>query len=216
MSRSHQSHRLRASRTLMPAGATLILLLLASFTLGAEQAGTPTPPPVPEVSPIISASYPTDLDGNRIDDALEAGTGAQGEISIAAEEMIGVELIFNEPITQRQIDEFLRLGGQITYIYEVLSYGWNGSISRQNIGLLPSAMGPALVQVEAIQRIQYCMDTATQVGRVRPIWKAGFAGLADGLHGDSKTTIGFLGGGVDATHADLQGRNVYWMERHRG
>ena len=28
------------------------------------------------------------------------------------------------------------------------------------------------------------MDTATQTGRVRPIWKAGFAGVANGLRGD--------------------------------
>ena len=200
----------------MPAGATLILLLLASFTLGAEQAGTPTPPPVPEVSPIISASYPTDLDGNRIDDALETGTGAQGEISIAAEEMVEVELIFRQPITQHQIDEFLRLGGQITYVYQVLSHGWNGYIPRQNIGLLPAAMGPAFAQVEAVHQVQYTMDTATQTGRVRPIWKEGFAGVAGGLRGDAKTTIGFLGGGVDGTHADLKGRNVYWLERHPG
>jgi len=89
MPTSHQSHSLRASRTLMSAGTMLFVLLLSSFTLGAEQAGTPTPPPVPEVSPIISGSYPADLDGNRIDDALEDGTGAQGELSIAAQEMVG-------------------------------------------------------------------------------------------------------------------------------
>jgi hypothetical protein len=36
--------------------------------------------------------------------------------------------------------------------------------------------------------------------------------VAGGLRGDAKTTIGFLGGGVDATHADLKGRNVYWLD----
>ena len=212
MPTSHHSHSLRAFGTRMPAGAMLIFLLLASFTLGAEQAGTPTPPPVPEVSPIISGSYPADLDGNRIDDALEAGTGAQSEISIAAQEMVGVELIFKEPITQRQIEEFLRLGGQITYIYQTLSYGWNGQLPSENVKLLPSALGATLVQVEAVQQFRPYMDAATQTGRVRPVWKAGFAGNQTGFSGDPGTTIAFIGDGVDGTHADLKGRNVYWKD----
>jgi hypothetical protein len=212
MPKSRQNHCLRASRTLMPAGTMLILLLLASFTLGAEQAGTPTPPPVPEVSPIISGSYPADWDGNRIDDALEAGAGTQGEISIAAPKMIGVELIFNEPIAQGQIDEFLRLGGRITYIYQTLSFGWNGQLPADNVKLLPSVMGATLVQVEAVQQFRPYMDAATQNGRVRPIWKAGFAGSQTGFSGDPTTTIAYVGDGVDGTHKDLKGRNVYWHD----
>jgi subtilisin family serine protease len=212
MPSSHHSHRLRTFRVRMPAGVMLMFLLLASLALGAEQAGIPTPPPVPEVSPIISGSYPTDLDGNRIDDALEAGTGAQGEISIAAQEMIGVELIFNEPITQGQIDEFLRLGGQITYIYQALSFGWNGRLPAESVKLLPSALGATLVQVEAVQQFRPYMDTATQTGRVRPVWKAGFAGNQTGFSGDPTTTIACVGDGIDGTHQDLKGRNVYWKD----
>ncbi len=196
----------------MPAGAMLISLLLASFTYAAEPAGTLAPPPIPEVSPIISGSYPADLDGNRIDDALEADTGAQGEISIAAEEMAGVELIFNEPITQPQIDEFLRLGGQITYIYQTLSFGWNGQLPAQNVKLLPSAMGATLVQVGSIQQFERYMDAASQTGRVRPVWKAGFAGNQAGFSGDPGTTIAYLGDGIDGNHKDLKGRNVYWRD----
>jgi subtilisin family serine protease len=193
-------------------GATLLFLLLASFTYGAGPVGTPTPPPVPEVLPVISGSYPADLDGNRIDDALEAGTGAQSEISIAAQEMVGVELIFNEPITQRQIDAFLRLGGQITYVYQTLSYGWNGQLPAEKVKLLPSALGATLVQVEAVQQFRPYMDAATQTGRVRPIWKAGFAGSPTGFSGDPGTTIAYVGGGIDGTHKDLKGRNVYWHD----
>ncbi|MCU0917622.1 MAG: S8 family serine peptidase, partial [Planctomycetes bacterium] len=188
-------------------GWLLICLLSASLVYAAGPIGAPTPPPVPQVAPIISGDYPADGNGNRIDDSLEGG-----EVSIAAAEMVEVELIFNEPITQAQINAFLGLGGQITYIYEAVSFGWNGYISRQNINLLPAALGAALVQVEAVQQIEYYMDTATQVARVRPVWQKGFAGVANGIHGDPNTTIGLLGGGVDATHADLKGRNVYWID----
>jgi subtilisin family serine protease len=192
-----------------------LLALLVGWTSLAGAAGpigTPTPPPTPQVPPIISGSYPTDLDGNRISDDLEPSTGRDGGLSIASTDMVEVELIFDEPITQQQIDDFLRLGGQITYIYQAVSFGWNGYISRQAIALLPSVMGPALVQVEAVQQVRYYMDTATQTGRVRPVWKAGFAGVANGLRGSPDTTIGFLGGGVDAAHADLKGRNAYWTD----
>ncbi len=188
------------------AGTLLVALLSASLTYGA---GSLTPPPPPKVLPIISGTYSTDLNGNRIADSLEL---APGQVSIASDERVEVELIFKEPISQHQIDEFLRLGGQITYLYEAISYGWNGWISRGNIAALPAAMGPTLVQVEAVQQVRYCMDTATQTGRVRPIWKAGFAGVAGGVRGDPNTTIAFLGNGVDGTHADLQGRCVYWKD----
>ena len=203
-----QARRRRCTGT-RASGILLIFLLSASLAYGAGPVGTPTPPPAPRVPPIISGDYAGDLNGNRINDALEFGIGG---ISIASAEMVEVELIFNEPVTQRQMDEFLRLGGQITYVYQAVSFGWNGLISRPNISLLPSAMGPALVRVEAVQQIQYYMDTSTQVGRVRPIWKAGFAGIANGFRGDPNTTIGLLGGGVDAAHADLRGRNVYWID----
>jgi len=97
----------------------LICLLSASLGYAAGPIGTPTPPPPPQVAPIISGDYSADTNGNCIDDSLEGG-----EVSIAAAEMVEVELIFNEPVTQAQINEFLRLGGQITYMYEAVSFGW--------------------------------------------------------------------------------------------
>lgn len=174
--------------------------------------GAPTPPPAPEVSPIISWSYPTDLDGNRIHDELEQNLGRRGDLAIAEEARIKVELIFSEPVTQDQIDAFLSLGGQITYLYKSLSYGWNGSIPAGCLHMLPDSMGDTLVQVEPVHSLKPHMDMATQTGRVRPIWKAGFAGQATGLSGGANTTIGFVGGGVDDVHMDLKERCVYWQD----
>lgn len=217
---SHRGYGLRTSQRTVHAGPgsplgsralgwLLVSLLSVSLAYGAGSIGSPTPPAPPQVPPVISETYSTDLNGNGIGDTLELGPGG---ISIAADESVEVELIFKEPITQHQIDEFLRLGGQITYIYQAVSYGWNGTIARGNIAAVPGAMGSTLVQVEEVQQVQYCMDTSTQIGRVRPVWKAGFAGLANGVRGDPATTIGLLGGGVDATHADLRGRCVYWKD----
>jgi len=174
----------------------------------------PVPPPAPQVPPVICVTYPADLDGNRINDNLEQGSGEAGRLSITAvsETMTKVELVFREPVTQAQIDAFLGLGGRITYVFQAISYGWTGLIPSDCLALLPSAMGETLVQVEPIYRFEPYMDTATQVGRVRPIWKPGFAGSAAGISGSSNTTIGFVGDGVDATHMDLEGRCVYWND----
>jgi hypothetical protein len=200
-------------RAIRAAGLLLISLWSVPLAHGAGVIGSPTPPPAPRVPPIISADDATDLNGNRINDALEASIGTPGGLSIAsAPEPVAVELIFREPVTQRQIDDFLRLGGRITYLYQAVSYGWNGLIPPQKVRLLPAAMGPTLVQVEAVGQWEPYLDQATQVGRVRPVWKPGFAGSPIGFSGDPNTTIAFLGGGVDATHTDLQGRCLYWRD----
>src|SRR5689334_18373365 len=93
-------------------------------------------PPKPVVAPLIGAHYANDADGDRIDDQLltranqaiaaEKAAVTPGEKSQARaklDELVTVELIFKEPVTQQQIDRFAALGGEITYIYKALSYG---------------------------------------------------------------------------------------------
>ena len=140
------------------------------------------PPAPPHVAPTISRTYSGDLNGNRINDDLEAAV-ARPRVSpspatrqAAGSRMIAVELVFSEPVTQRQIDDFLALGGEITYLFKAISYGWNGRIPREQVALLPAVMGPSLVQVEPIRRLVAYMDLSSRTGRVRPIWQAGFAG----------------------------------------
>jgi hypothetical protein len=196
-------------------GLLPFVLLGASLTYGSGPIRTPTPPAPPQLAPVITGQYPTDLNNNRISDELERSPGAAGGISIAAsaeEQMVKVELIFSEPVTQQQIDEFLRLGGEITYVFRAVSYGWNGRIPQAGIAALPSALGPTLVQVEPVERFRPYLDAATQTGRVRPIWKPGFAASTTGFQGSPSTTIAFIGDGVDATHTDMRGRCVYWRD----
>jgi len=174
-----------------------------------------TPPASPKVAPTISGSYPSDADGDRIDDTLQSRAAPSGKrlgTLSSGGETTSVELVFSQPVTQAQIDAFLDFGGEITYMYKAVSYGWNGRIALDAIGLLPSVMGSTLVLVEPVARARPYMDRATQTGRVRPIWKPGFADHADGLHGNPNTTIAFIDTGVDRTHVDLAGRCVYWND----
>jgi hypothetical protein len=207
-----QSGRVSWAATLV-AGGLVFSLWSVCLARGAASLAAPTPPPAPRVPPTISVDDAADRNGNRIDDVLDTYTGSAGELSIAsAPELVAVEMIFREPVTQPQIDEFLRLGGRITYLYRAVSYGWNGLMPAQNVKLLPSAMGPALVRVEAPQSLEPYLDRATQVGRVRTVWKPGFAGSSIGFSGDPNTTIAFLGSGADASHTDLQNRCSYWRD----
>ncbi len=207
-------------------GVFLVLMLLLVSVQGAYAAGSGrlfTPPPVPDVAPVISGMYPEDLDGNRIADELDSADLPSGPSTLfdasrslsplAGAESVDVELIFDEPVTQDQIDTFLQLGGEITYMYQAVSFGWNGRIDRDCVSLLPSAMGPtlALVTPRTLQ-IQLHMDLATQDARVRPVWQPGFAGSVDGFRGDPNTTIAIVDTGVDNTHPDFAERFVYWSD----
>jgi subtilisin family serine protease len=194
---------------------TIIILFLSGLVFGQSL----TPPPPPEIPPIISESYSSDMDGNKIDDTLQnrmveisnmkllASTEAEREKKKSIfDELIDVELIFKEQITQQQIDEFLLLGGEINYIYKAISYGWHGRIPLRRISELPRLMGPTLVLLDQPREARLDMDLAIRTGRVRRCWEA------LGFNGDPNITIGFIDTGVDGTHPDLAGRKAYWKD----
>ncbi len=206
-------------------GACVALALLGSVCARAAS-GTTTPPPAVSIPPVIGGVYGNDTDQSRIDDRLEervtakrqatAGAVSRGLSSQAAGDTVAVELIFSKPVTQSQIDAFTGMGGTITYMYQAISYGWTGRISLDRVSALPGLMGSSLVLVEPTVRVRlYNTDRATLGGRVRPVWRPGFAGSALGFNGDPNTTIGFMDTGVDAEHQDLAGRLVYWQDLNR-
>ena len=185
----------------------------------------PVPPPEPVVRPLIANTYPEDSDGDRIADSLLAqvvtlqaiaNTSQIGpEIIEAQSELaasVDVELIFNSQITEEQLKNFTEMGGEITYLYRSVSYGWNGRIPRNLIGTIPQVMGDNLVLVNEPVRAQLHLDKATRTGRVRSIWAPGFAGSTSGYSGDTTITIAIVDTGVDGSHTDLSGRQVYWHD----
>ena len=183
-----------------------------------------TPPPMPDVAPLIGQAYASDANRDRIDDRLSlkiatANTARlsastqmkvdQAQAALAA--LVDVELVFQTQITQKQIDAFLAQGGQIAYIYQAVSYGWNGRIPLGKAAALPALMGASLVLIHEAKPMKLHMDTATRTGRVRPIWASGFAGKS-GFSGNTNITIGIVDTGVDESHPDLTGRRVYWRD----
>ncbi len=181
------------------------------------------PPPKPDIAPLIAENYPTDANRDRIEDAL-AGKAREASLALKAagtpEDMalaqaalakkIDVELVFKQPITQQQIDAFIALGGEITYLYKAVSYGWNGRVPLGKVSEIPVAMRETLVLIEEPKPATTALYEATRTGRVRPIWAPGFAGSASGFEGNTNVTIAVIDTETDNTHPDLAGRRVYW------
>ncbi|MEN8262674.1 MAG: S8 family serine peptidase [Nitrospirota bacterium] len=183
-----------------------------------------TPPRRPVVVPVISQIYNNDKDRDKIDDSLlnrsekalraeRLAVVPQDRINAGKQldEMVNVELIFTEQITQKQIDDYIASGGEIDYIYKAVSYGWNGRMSLRSVRNTAFLMGGTLVLLEETKEAELHMRIATQTGRVRPVWANGFAG-SSGYDGDSSISIAIIDTGVDDSHSDLSGRNVYWQD----
>ena len=205
----------------------LLTICLASIlVVGDAASGEMFTPPLPlEILPIIGTTYSNDLNRNAIDDELESkATTAMTRLKSAVTlketkevesllaNTIEVELIFNDQVTQQQIDDFQNHGGEIDYIYKAVSYGWNGRITLQEVNTLPSLMGATLVLVQEAKTVAMHMDLASRTGRVRPIWASGFAGNPSGFDGSNTITIAIVDTGIDAAHSDLSGRQTYWRD----
>lgn len=187
------------------------------------------PPAPPDVKPLIAEAYSNDSDADRVDDglmkrveaarrSLAAATAPKDKTDARAalDARIDVELVFREPVTLKQINDFLNLGGEITWIYGAVSHGWNGRVPLDSVDALPIAMGSALVLVNSLRPTELHMKIATQTGRARPVWASGFAGSGSGYDGSSTIRIAILDTGVDDSHTDLAGRSAYWADYSGG
>ncbi|RJR18000.1 MAG: hypothetical protein C4581_06980 [Nitrospiraceae bacterium] len=201
-----------------------IIGLCSLLLVNSVSAMGPVPPPRPDIIPKISHSYPNDSDGDRMDDGLfeRSERALISELSAVTPDekgrawaeltkLVEVELVFADQVTQDQIDDFLSLGGEITHIYKAVSYGWNGRIPLDRLKQIAAKMGRDLVLIDEPKTAKLHMRIATQTGRVRPVWASGFAG-STGYDGDTSISIAFIDTGVDDSHADLAGRNVYWHD----
>lgn len=203
----------------------LLATLLWAFESNVAFAAPPVAPPEPDVRPEIPHPVELDRDSNGIDDRLDSRLAkAKNGIANARsapqkaswqkdlDEPVQVELIFSQQVTQKQIDDFLALGGRIDHVYQAVSYGWNATIPLKLAEALPQRMGGSLVAVVADSPVRLWMDEATRCARVRPVWASGFAGSSSGFSGNSNTTIAIVDTGLDDSHTDLAGRQVFWHD----
>jgi hypothetical protein len=185
-----------------------ILLFDASSKARAERH---VPPPKPQVRPLIGKEYLTDKNKDRLEDQLsEKATGAKTDEE--RNRIVEVNLVFTEQITQDQIDAFEKEGGEIDHIYQAISYGWNGRCPLKLVHRLPKLLGDSMILLEEAKELKLHMANATKTGRVRKIWTNNFGGSATGYDGSTNITIGIIDTGIDSTHTDLTGRQVFWKD----
>jgi subtilisin family serine protease len=201
-------------------------LLVSLSVVGSIMAqGPPVPPPEPAVRPFVAPAYPNDSEGDRIDDDLKKRINtARGAFATSTtalqrnaarsllEEFVEIELIFDRQITPGQIQAFQALGGEITHIYQAVSYGWNGRIPLHSVEQLPGVLGAALLLVQPHAEIRMHLDLGTRTGRARPVWAPGFAGNPVGFSGNPNITIAIVDSGIDESHTDLNGRRAFWKD----
>ncbi len=205
-------------RHLRPAWSALSWAVL--LCTGAEQmsAAVPLPPArvvaprAPAIRPTLPRLHEIDTDADGLDDALQARvTGfeqaaAHAPAAAPLDELAEVEMVFSTPVAQGQLDQFVQSGGQVTYIYRAVSYGWNGLLPLSRVREAARRARPGLLGMVQARPVQLHMDKAARTGRVRPlVWDLGY-------DGDPSITIAIMDSGVDDGHTDLAGRMAYWHD----
>ncbi len=164
-----------------------------------------------------------DTDATRVGDELEnqistlhtaisRARSAQEKDALARRllDPVPVELVFDEQITQAQLDTFVAMGGVVDHVYEAVAYGWNGTVAIGAVEDLASALGPSLLLIAGDRPIAPTLNEATRTGRARQVW-SGVASVP-GLDGNANTTIGIIDSGIDESHTDLAGRQQFWQD----
>ena len=159
----------------------MLIFLSCAGWLSITSAQPISPPARPAVPPLIGATYSNDGNGDRIDDELAeraqqavfAATAAltPEEISQHATrlgELVEVELIFKEPIKQSQLDTFLSEGGQVSYLYKAVSYGWNGRLPLKNVVAMPALLGNSLALLQQTRPARFLEFRPHLPSSIRP------------------------------------------------
>lgn len=168
--------------------------------------------PEPRIAPRLPVMDAEDLDGDRIQDTLQAELARAHASGQDSREPLAVELVFDRPVTVAQQRAFESAGGRIVHMYRAVAYGFSGSLPRGAMPDMARALGRSLIAITGDDALSAQLDQATRNGRVRPIWASGFAGSAAGYVGTSDITIAIVDSGVDATHTDLAGRMAYFHD----
>ena len=160
--------------------------------------------------PQIPKFFEHDADHDHLEDALKTRASKATKAADLAK-FVEVELVFDQQITQPQIDAFLAEGGIIDHVFLSVSYGWTGRVPLRKIRTLPTKLGASMVLLEEAKPGKLLLMKATQNGRARAVWSSTF-NTTTGYDGSSNIAIAILDSGVDHTHTDLSGRRAFFAD----
>ena len=147
------------------------------------------------VRPIIRHPDAMDKNFDGIQDSLE--TVILRMISNKSA-LLPVVVTLNSPVTRRDLDLFMMLGGQVTYVYQYVTYGFAGVISAVSILSFAQFEGENLSIIEYDAPVRYHLDISVPLIRARPIvWNT------YGYTGSPNHSIAIIDTGIDDSHPDV-------------
>ena len=179
-------------------GPVLFLIPLSSHATYFHDVGdfsTEHAPPEDFVHPIIHRDDRIDMDLNGIQDSLEV---LISQIPADEEAAVPVVVTLFDPVTEEDLNHFTQLGGQISFVYRYVTYGFAGTLPAAEVSLFVDAVKENLLIVEYDSPLRYHLDVGTPLIQARPlVWET------YGYKGSPNQSIAILDTGIDDSHPDL-------------
>jgi hypothetical protein len=148
------------------------------------------------VEPVIYHVYGMDQDLDNIQDHLESLALLTSQVNESA--VLSVVVTLCSPVSSQDLECFMRLGGNVKYVYDHVTYGFAGVIPASNISSFASLEREKLSMIECDMPLCYHLDVSVPLTRARPtVWNT------YGYMGSPNQSIAILDTGIDDSHQDL-------------
>jgi len=184
--------------------AALVLVLLATAipishaeNVQSNQSVSPTiaEPTDDFVVPVIYQAETMDRDCNKIQDRLESLAVQTLQVNESA---LPVVITLLSPVSSQDLEHFRRVGGEVEYVYDYVTYGFAGVVPASNLSLFAGLEGERLSMIEHDTPLHYHLDVSTSLIRARPtVWNT------YGYRGSPNQSIAIIDTGLDDSHPDL-------------
>jgi len=148
------------------------------------------------IKPVIHHVEAIDRDFDNIQDRLENLIMHTSRVNRSAR--LPVVITLNGPVSVQDLEHFTELGGQVSYVYHYVTYGFAGAIPAANLTLFADLEGERLCMVEYDTPLEYHLDLSTTLTQARPT-----AWNTYGYTGSANHSIAILDTGIDDSHPDL-------------
>ena len=112
--------------------------------------------------------------------------------------LLPVVVTLNNPVKSKDLDLFRMLGGQVTYVYQYVTYGFAGVIPAANTSSFAQFEGKNLSIIEYDAPVRCHLDISVPLIRVRPVvWNT------YGYTGSPNHSIAIIDTGIDDSHLDV-------------
>lgn len=147
------------------------------------------------VYPIIYHRDRIDNDCDGVQDYLESTIS---QMTANQDTVVRVVVTLYNPVSSQDLEWFAMVGGEVTYIYRYVSYGFAGTIPATNIPAFVRLEKENLCIVEYDASLRCHLDISVPLIRVRPtVWDT------YGYMGSPNHSIAVLDTGIDDSHSDI-------------